>query len=244
MSTSRCSEVFSCIPVCAHCPIPPTGTTAARLHHLCTTPEAELRNSRITVPKPGQHTGIGLTDLGQKQPGACNSYLAISTIEPFRLEKTSKIKSNHQLILSDPQAPLSHIPQCHIHHLSNTCRGGDSTAAWRSPSQPLTTLSTEALFLMTNLNLSWHNLRPVFSCQPTPPGPSPPPTFPQANTAAWGCYDPGTGHCIWPCYTAWIHPIQVNLQIFLQYPKGSYRKEGTGQGEMASSLKSVGLAQI
>ena len=44
--------------------------------------------------------------------------------------------------------------------LLNTCRDGDSTTSLGSPSQCLTTPYRKKCFLISNLNLPWHNLRP------------------------------------------------------------------------------------
>ncbi|KAK4829075.1 hypothetical protein QYF61_002019, partial [Mycteria americana] len=45
-------------------------------------------------------------------------------------------------------------------HLLNTSRDGDSTTSLGSLLQCLTTLSVKTFFLISNLNLPWHNLRP------------------------------------------------------------------------------------
>jgi len=68
------------------------------------------------------------------------------------LEKTLKIvKSNHQ--------PITTMPCLHI--FFNTSRDGESITSLGSLFQCFTTLSVKKFFLISNLNLPWHNLRPL-----------------------------------------------------------------------------------
>ena len=58
---------------------------------------------------------------------------------------------------------LNHnILKCHIYMFFwNTSRDRDSTTPLGSRFQCLTTLSVEKFFLISNLNLPWHNLKPL-----------------------------------------------------------------------------------
>jgi len=79
--------------------------------------------------------------------------------ESLRLEKTSKIiKSNCHPITPMPAKPRPKVP--HLHVFLNPSRDGDSTTALGSLVQCLTTLAVKRLFLISNLNLPWWNLRP------------------------------------------------------------------------------------
>jgi len=54
---------------------------------------------------------------------------------------------------------LNHDPE-HIKWFLITSRDGDSTTSLGSLFQCFTTLSVKKFFLISNLNLPWHNLRP------------------------------------------------------------------------------------
>ena len=81
-----------------------------------------------------------------------------SDTESLRLKKTTKIiQSNHQPI---PPCPLStSLSDTSIRFL-NTFRDGDSTASLGGLCHCLTTLSEKKCFLIANLNLPCHSLRP------------------------------------------------------------------------------------
>ena len=79
----------------------------------------------------------------------------------LRLEKTTKIiYSRHQPMTPYPLTmPLSATST----QLLNTSRDSDSTTSLGSLCQCTTTLSEKKCFLISNLKLPWHNLRPYFS---------------------------------------------------------------------------------
>ncbi|KAJ7415365.1 hypothetical protein WISP_78556 [Willisornis vidua] len=60
-----------------------------------------------------------------------------------------------------PSPPPNHVPKCHSHSLLNTSRDGVFTASLGILFQYLTTLSMTNFFLISNVHLSWHNLRPI-----------------------------------------------------------------------------------
>jgi len=76
------------------------------------------------------------------------------------LENTSEIiKSNSQLNTTMPAKSRPQVPR--LHSFFNTSRDGDSSTALGSLVQCLTALSVKKFFLISNLNLPWHNLRPL-----------------------------------------------------------------------------------
>ena len=73
-------------------------------------------------------------------------------IESLKLRKITKIiQSNHQSIPTMPTSTFS----------LNTSRDSDSTTPLGSLCQCLTTLSEKQFLLIFNVNLLWHNLRPI-----------------------------------------------------------------------------------
>lgn len=74
-------------------------------------------------------------------------------LESLTLEKTSKITESTPRPLT---MSLSATSPC----LMNTLSGGDSTTSPGSPRQRITTLSEKKCFLIANLNLPCHSLRP------------------------------------------------------------------------------------
>ena len=78
-------------------------------------------------------------------------------IESLRLEETSKIKSNHQPSATVPAKPCPEVQYLRVFWTTD----GDFTTSLGSLFQCLTTLSVEKFFLISNLNLPWHNLRPL-----------------------------------------------------------------------------------
>jgi len=87
-----------------------------------------------------------------------NAPVPYRIIEWLRLEMTSKIKSNCQPNTTLPAKPRPEVP--YSTGFLNTSRDGDSTTSLGSLFQCLTTLWTKILFLISSLNLPWHNLRP------------------------------------------------------------------------------------
>ena len=82
-------------------------------------------------------------------------------VESLRLEKTTKIiQFNCQIITTVLTEPCLSVP-----HLSSSWKApgmvGDSTTSLDGLFQHTTTLSEKNFFLISNLNLSWCNLRPL-----------------------------------------------------------------------------------
>ena len=82
-------------------------------------------------------------------------------VESLRLEKTTKIiQFNCQVITTVLTEPCPSVP-----HLSSSWKApgmvGDSTTSLDGLFQHTTTLSEKNFFLISNLNLSWCNLRPL-----------------------------------------------------------------------------------
>jgi len=75
-------------------------------------------------------------------------------IESFRLEKTTKIKSNHEPI---PLMPTDHVLSATLTQFLDFPRDGDSTISLGSLFQCITTFSENKFFLISNQNL----LRPL-----------------------------------------------------------------------------------
>ena len=98
--------------------------------------------------------------------------------ESLWLEKTSStIQSNHRPTAA---VPTKHVPQCHIYTFLEHLQG-----QWLHHFlfQCLTALSEDNFFLISNLNLSMHNLRPlplILSLLPGRRDPSP--AYPTAST--------------------------------------------------------------
>lgn len=83
-----------------------------------------------------------------------------SIIESFLLEKTHKInQSNHCTTLCIP--PLITDPKHRIHTSHNHRRGWGFQPLHGSTFQGLTIPSMKILFQISNLSLSWCNLRPL-----------------------------------------------------------------------------------
>ena len=82
------------------------------------------------------------------------------SIESFRLEKTAKtIESIHQHITA--RSTTKSCPRArHLHIFEKTSRDGDSTTFLGSLFRCSTTLLVKKFFLISDLNLPWHNLRP------------------------------------------------------------------------------------
>jgi len=75
-------------------------------------------------------------------------------------KKTSKIfKYNHPPNTAMSAKPYPKVP--HLHVFFNTSRDHDSTTSLASLFQCLNTLPIKKFFLISNLNLPWHNLRPL-----------------------------------------------------------------------------------
>lgn len=88
-------------------------------------------------------------------------FLRSRIIESLRFQKTSKVSefscppTTPTKVLTEPS------PQVHIHtFFSNTSRDSASTTSMGSPFHCFTTLSMTEIFLISTLNLPWHNLRP------------------------------------------------------------------------------------
>lgn len=89
----------------------------------------------------------------------------LAIMESFWLEKTFWIIKSVSLTHSIPS--LDHVTQCHIHTtLRCLHRWGLHLG---SPFQCFAPISVKKFFLMSNLNLHWHNLRPCLTSHPSPP---------------------------------------------------------------------------
>lgn len=83
----------------------------------------------------------------------CLSYLSHS----HRIIEAGKDCQVHPI---QPHPTVTTSPSATSLHSSNTSRDGDSNTSLSSPCQFITILSENKLFLVSNLNLPWCNLRP------------------------------------------------------------------------------------
>ena len=105
------------------------------------------------------------TERGSGQPGAGNHRITGS--ENHRIAQVGKDLKDHR-VQTQPNHPtptptaLRSIMSLSTtsRRLLNTARDGDPTTSLGSPFQCLTTLSVKKSFLIANLNLPLHNLRP------------------------------------------------------------------------------------
>ena len=70
------------------------------------------------------------------------------------------LRSSSTAISPTPPCPLTTSLSATTPHFSNNSGDRDFTTPLRSPYQCLTTHSENNFFLLSNLNLPWHNLRP------------------------------------------------------------------------------------
>jgi len=81
-------------------------------------------------------------------------------IESFRLEETLKIESNHDLTDYPNDPLLNHVPD---HHIQTVFKHIQRWWFNHLPEEPIPVLNhpfCKEVFLMSNLNLPWHSLRP------------------------------------------------------------------------------------
>ena len=80
-------------------------------------------------------------------------------IEKQRLEKTLGLSS--PIINPSPWCPLNHVSMCHIYTILEHFQGWWLNHFPRQPLPCLTTLPEKKFFLLSNLSLLWHNLKPL-----------------------------------------------------------------------------------